>query len=112
MLRSLFIQWKGTRVRIKNAQLLQVEKRLTKQEYEEKLKDADPERKQLHRTRYCLNEQNQYVEIDIYPFWDDKAILNIDSSQENDEVHIPSFVKVIEDVTNKKEYFNSELSKI
>lgn len=100
-----------TRVRIQNGQLLQVEKRLTQEEYEEKLKNADPTRKQLHRTRYCFTEQNQYIEIDIYPFWDDKAILNVDSCYESDKVQLPDFVEAIEDITGNKEYLNSELSK-
>ena len=101
-----------TRVRIQNGQLLQVEKRLTKAEYEEKLTQADPTRKQLHRTRYCIIDNNQYMEIDIYPFWNDKAILNIDVLDVNSNVYIPDYVKVVEDITNNPQYFNSELSKL
>ena len=97
---------------VKNDQIIKVEKRLTKEEYQEKLVDIDPTRKPLHRTRYCFIEQDQYMEINIYPFWDDKAILSIDLSKVDDEVHLPKFVKVIEDITNRKEYLNSELSKL
>ena len=101
-----------TRVRIQNGQLLQVEKRLTKAEYDEKLNQADPTRKQLHRTRYCLTQNNQYIEIDIYPFWNDKAILNVELPDVDSKVQLPEFVKVIEEITNRKEYLNSELSKL
>lgn len=101
-----------TRVRIQNGQLLQVEKRLSKSEYEDKLTHADPTRKKLHRTRYCIVDNNQYMEIDIYPFWNDKAILNIDVLDVNSSVYIPDYVKVVEDITNNPQYFNSELSKL
>lgn len=101
-----------TRVRMQNDQLLQVEKRLTEAEYNEKLLEADPTRKQLHRTRYCFTQQNQYFEIDIYPFWQDKAILNVELSSVEEKVYLPNFVKVTEEVSGKKEYLNSELSKI
>lgn len=101
-----------TRVRIQNGQLLQVEKQLTKNEYEEKLLNADKTRKQLHRTRYCFVEQNNFIEIDIYPFWKDKAILNIELNSKNEKVDLPSFVEVIEDISSNNAYLNSELAKL
>lgn len=100
-----------TRARVLNNELLQVEKRLTKEEYDEKLASLGSTSKQLKRIRYCLNETNNYLEIDTYPFWQDKAILNVNLLDINDQVNIPEMIKVIEDVTNKKEYLNSELIK-
>ena len=100
------------KTRIQDDQIIKVEKRLSQAEYQDKLVDIDHARKPLHRTRFCFSEQSQYMEIDIYPFWNDKAILNIDLSKVDDEVQLPAFVKVIEDITNKKEYLNSELSKL
>ena len=100
------------KTRIQDNQIIKAEKRLTQAEYQDKLVDVDQTRKPLHRTRFCFSEQSQYMEIDIYPFWNDKAILSIDLSKVDDEVHLPNFVKVIEDITNKKEYLNSELSKL
>ena len=38
--------------------------------------------KQIRKTRYCLTYKNQYFEIDIYPFWNDKAILEIESIEQ------------------------------
>lgn len=101
-----------TRVRIQNGQLLQVEKRLTKNDYEEKLLNADPTRKQIYRTRYCFVENNDFIEIDVYPFWNDKAILNIELNSKNEDINLPSFVEVIEDITNNNAYLNSELAKL
>ena len=34
-------------------------------------------KKQIRKTRYCLTYESQYFEIDIYPFWNDKAIVEI-----------------------------------
>lgn len=99
-----------SKVRIQDGQLLQTEKRLTENEYLEKLTDSDPNKKPLHRTRYYLTTQNQYIEIDIYPFWKDKAILNVELHNVDDKVNLPDFVKVIEEITGKKQYLNSELA--
>ena len=100
-----------TKAIIKNNQIIEIEKRLTEKEYEEKILSADITRKQLHRTRYCLASKNNYMEIDLYPFWDDKAILKVDLHNEDDKFEIPSFIRVIEDITNNNKYLNSELSK-
>lgn len=97
------------RTRIQNKQLLQIEKRLTKQEYEEKLANLDTKYKQLKRIRYCFSKDDNCFEIDTYPFWNDKAILNIHLQDMNDKITIPDSLKLIEDVTNSKEYLNSEL---
>lgn len=96
---------------IKNNQLIQNEKIISESQYEELLSYSDPSRKQLHRTCFYLIENNQYFQIDIYPFINNKAILKVETSNLNEEIIIPSFVKVIEDVTNNSNYLNSELSK-
>lgn len=36
--------------------------------------DADPTRRPIRKDRYCLTDGNQYFEIDVYPFWTDKAV--------------------------------------
>ena len=43
--------------------------------------------------------ENQYFEIDIYPFWNDKAILEIELSDENTRVVFPEKIKVIKQLT-------------
>ena len=39
--------------------------------------------------------ENQYFEIDVYPFWDDQAIAEIELSDENTAVKFPDFIRVI-----------------
>ena len=73
--------------------------------------DADTNKKQIRKTRYCLVYKNQYFEIDIYPFWKDKAIIEIELNNENQEFEIPKQLKLIREVTNDKRYKNSELAK-
>jgi CYTH domain-containing protein len=73
--------------------------------------DADPAYRQIRKTRYCFVYNNQYLEIDIYPFWKDKAILEVEITNENGQVEIPETIKIIKEVTDKKEYKNSYISK-
>ena len=76
------------------------------------LMDADTAKKQIRKTRYCLTYQNQYFEIDLYPFWKDKAIMEIELSDENAKIDFPDFIKVIKEVTDDDAYKNSSLAKI
>ena len=73
--------------------------------------DADTTRKQIRKTRYCLMYKNQYFEIDIYPFWKDKAIVEIELSDDKKEVEFPKQLKVIKEVTQDETYKNKELAK-
>ena len=91
---------------------VEVEKRLSQSEYLTLLMEADTTKRQIRKTRYCLTYKGQYFEIDIYPFWDDKAIAEIELSDENAEIVFPSQIKVIKEVTEDESYKNASLAKI
>ena len=74
--------------------------------------DADTTRRQIRKSRYCLMYDNQYFEIDIYPFWKDKAIAEIELNDEKAEVRFPKQIKVIREVTGDESYKNASLAKI
>ena len=73
--------------------------------------DADTSLRQIRITRYCLTYENQYLEIDIYPFWSDQAILEIELRSENEALHIPKFLRIINEVTGDEAYRNYSLAK-
>jgi CYTH domain-containing protein len=54
---------------------------------------------------------NILYELDIYPFWNDKAILEVELENENQNVDIPDFLELIEEVTNDNRYTNYSLAK-
>ena len=72
--------------------------------------DADPEMHQIRKTRYCLTYENQYFEIDVYPFWKDRAIAEIELRDEETEVSFPKELKVIREVTEDENYKNAALA--
>ena len=51
-------------------------------------------------------------EIDVYPFWNDKAIAEIELSDENASVEFPPKIKVIKEVTEDEAYKNASLAKL
>lgn len=74
--------------------------------------NADTTKRQIRKNRYCLTYNNQYFEIDIYPFWNDKAIAEIELSDENAVVEFPKEIKVIKEVTDDAAYKNASLAEI
>lgn len=89
---------------------VEVEKRLTQKEYFTLLMQADPTRKTIKKTRYCLTINNQYFEIDIYPQWQNKAIMEIELSDENEVVKTPDFINIINEVTFDDAYKNYNIA--
>ena len=91
---------------------VEIETRLTKDEYLNLLMDADTTKKQIRKMRYCLTYESQYFEIDIYPFWNDKAIAEIELNDENAEIIFPDFIKIIKEVTDDDSYKNASLATV
>ena len=82
-----------------------------KYEYLKLLMEADTNKKQIRKTRYCIMHNNKYYEIDIYPFAKNTAICEIELNDENEKFELPEFIKIIKEVTNDKAFSNYNLSK-
>lgn len=107
-----YVYFKTVKKKVSDIKRVEVEKRLSQSEYLTLLMEADTTKRQIRKTRYCLTYKGQYFEIDIYPFWDDKAIAEIELSDENAEIVFPSQIKVIKEVTEDESYKNASLAKI
>ena len=91
---------------------IETEKRLTKDEYLALMMNADSAYRQIRKTRYCLVYNNQYFEIDIYPFWTEHAIVEVELRNEDEVVHFPEYLTMIREVTEEETYKNHSLAKI
>ncbi len=106
-----FVYFLTTKRKVSDVKRVEIERRLTESEYLRLLMDADTTRHQIRKTRYCLTYENQYFEIDVYPFWSDCAIVELELSDENAEIKLPKEIKVIKEVTDDEGYKNSSLAK-
>jgi CYTH domain-containing protein len=97
--------------KVTNLKRVEVEKRLNQNEYLRYLMDQDNTLRTIHKTRYCLSDENQYYEIDIYPEWNNQAIMEVELSSEEDIPQLPSFINVIKDVTEEEQYKNYNMAK-
>lgn len=105
-----YIYFKTIKKKVNDVKRIEIENRLSKDEYLALLMEADTSKKQIRKTRYCLTYESQYFEIDVYPFWNDKAIVEIELNDENAEIIFPDFIKIIKEVTDDESYKNATLA--
>ncbi len=103
---------KTTKKLVNNLKRIEIEKRISQTEYLNLLMDADTTKRQIRKTRYCLVHNNQYFEIDIYPFWNNQAIMEIELNNENQTIEFPPNIEIIKEVTDDENYKNYNIANI
>ena len=98
------------KLRINGSKCYEYERELTAEEYEACKADIDLERAPILKDRYVFPYKNKIMELDVYPFWKDKAVLEIELESEEDEYFIPGEIRVLKDVSDSKEYKNAQLA--
>lgn len=107
-----YIYFQTTKHTVSGIRRIETERRLSASEYLRLLMEADTTKRQIRKTRYCLTYENQYFEIDIFPFWTDKAILEIELKSEDESIRFPGKIRILKEVTDDADYRNSALAMI
>lgn len=64
----------------------------------------------IKKHRHAFSLFGFRYEIDIFPFWSDRAYLEIEVDSESTNPPIPDFISIIKDVTTDKRYRNTSLA--
>ena len=97
--------------RINALKCIEREEEISKEAYEALLLRSDPTRGTVHKSRYFLRENGRIYEIDIYPFWQKKAIMEVEMQSEDETFALPSGIRVIKDVTGEPRYKNAQIAR-
>ena len=65
----------------------------------------------MKKERILLKSGNHTFEIDIYPFWGDRAIMEVELSSEEEAFTVPAGIEIIKEVSDDKRYKNAALAK-
>ena len=106
-----YIYYKTTKKLQADGSVIRIEKRLSMDAYLSELLDQDLRTRQIRKTRYMLSENKQYYQIDVYPEWDDVALMEVELYEADEQVTFPAEVEVIREVTGEKEYSMKEIAK-
>jgi thymidylate kinase len=86
------------------------DKKISEKEYL-KLLSTNNTKHSLSKTRYTFIKNKQYLRLDVFDHQSDLAILEIEPTDENDDVIFPDNLHVIEEVTNNPDFQNIFLAK-
>ena len=87
------------------------EREISEEEYNRLLLTADPKRRVIEKRRFVLMYKGQRFEIDLFPFWGDRALMEIELETEDQAVELPPEIEIIKEVTEDKRYTNSSLAR-
>ena len=97
--------------RITMLRAVEEENDLTEAAYKAALTEADPARRPIEKTRFCIPFGGKLLEIDLYAFWQDRATLEVELEREDEAFALPPYIKVIREVTDDKRYKNVNLAR-
>ena len=106
-----FVNVHTTKKRTENNQVLETERQVSNNLYESLLQQADPYRQSIRKHRKSFIWKGQYFELDTYyePV-DHLMILETKGVADQESVKFPPFIRVIEDITGNKRYYNYNLA--
>lgn len=90
---------------------IEKEKKISMRQYVSYLTEADTSLHQVRKTRYCFIYEKQYFELDIYPYSDEYAIVEIELSSPTESVKLPEFLEIVKEVTDDVEFKNHSIAK-
>ncbi len=90
---------------------LEDEREISREEYETLLLRADPSYHVIHKFRYCYCYEGQLFELDVFSFWQDRAILEIELKEEQQTVLLPPQFEIIREISADNRYTNAALAR-
>ena len=100
------------KIRITGTKCHEYECKITEENYEKLRQQADPAKHPIIKDRYMFDYQGKTLELDVYPFWKDKAVLEIELNDENETYAIPPEITLLQDVSEDGRYKNNYLASV
>lgn len=96
--------------RLTDRTCIEEEHELLEDAYTALLQDARAESATLTKTRWKIPFDGHVVEVDIYPFWQEFAVLEVELTSEDETFRIPEEIAIFREVTGERLYKNTALA--
>lgn len=102
---------KTSKKTISSYERIEKEWQITREEYDDLMAMANPNKRPIHKIRQCIPWNNLTLELDTFisPTLPHR-LLEIEDVAENEQLSFPPFIKVIEEVTGNPNYYNSNIA--
>ena len=87
------------------------ERLLSQKEYLHLTDEVDPAYGSISKRRYCFLYQDRYFTVDTYPISADRAILDVQLSDKDEQPVLPPEIRVVKEVTGDPNYQGAAISK-
>lgn len=87
------------------------EKRIDRETYDALLTRRRADSQTICKTRCCLPYEGLVFEIDIYPFWEHIAVMEVELSDEDQAFTLPPQIEVIREVSGDRRLKNAALAR-
>ena len=101
---------KTIKEKISELKRVEREESITKEQYENYISKKEYCHGTISKDRYCFVWKNQYFELDVFPFWEKTALIEIELLKENQPYTLPDFLIVLREVTYEKQFRNKSLA--
>ena len=105
-----FVYTHTVKQKLTDLRRIEDEEEIDADRYAELLLRADPSRRVIRKVRWGFTWEGQFFELDVFPFWEDRAFLEIELKDESQEVRLPPELRLIREVTEDPRYTNSALA--
>lgn len=89
---------------------IEIESEITQEEFSRLSRYLNEGYSPIEKVRHSFVLQGFTYEVDVFPFWQDRAYLEIEVESEDTKPPIPDFLSIIKDVTCDPRYRNSALA--
>jgi CYTH domain-containing protein len=102
--------YKTFKTKISDLTHIEYEEEIDENEYLEIMKEKRQGYNTISKVRYVFDYQGFTYEVDVFPFWTDRAFMECEIESEDTQIPIPTCVDIIKEVTYDKRYRNSALA--
>ena len=100
-----------TKTPVSETECVQTERQISNNLYTSLLQQADPYRQTIQKTRYSFIWKGQYFELDTFDHpLQGLRILETKGVASDESVKFPPFIRVVEDITGNKRYYNYNIA--
>lgn len=97
--------------RLSDLTAVEDEREVTEEEYRALLLRRDGALTPIEKRRYAIPYGGHTLEIDVYPFWQRQAVLEVELPSEDTPLTLPPFIRVIREVSGDRRYKNVSLAR-
>ena len=116
--RLRFSRWDGgearyftEKLRLTDRTRIEREREIGRGEWEELYAQRDETLRVIEKTRWCVPWAGHTLEIDVFPFWEDRAFCEAELKSEDEPLELPEWMHLVREVSADRRYTNYALAR-